>query len=685
MKLDTVNKKVSRGTTLETENFVIGDEAFILDIISSKMYSNPIRAICQEIMSNARDAHRELGNTDRAIQVAIPTNFDENYRVRDFGIGMTEDRVKTIYTKYGISTKRENNEQTGGFGIGSKTPMAYGDSFNVTSITPEIHFNGHENCNVKRTYIVHKNEKGIPVLAKISEVVTDEERGTEIVIPVAKADRSKFKEYSIATGKYWEVRPDFVGEEIVYEEDEKLYEGNDWYISGMSDYYNKNSSAIIDGIEYEIDVNNIETDNDKVSSVFDNVCIKMFFNTGELSMSATRETLDYSKKTCETICKIAEEIYDTLKNGLEDKIKQADNFYEANKLFHSDLSTWMVENKDIEWNGHKLLNRNVSLYSNYSFGEEGVLLYSCSENNWGGGDKPSRSKQTSVNFVNDFEIVYDTTTSKYPSYGRIKSYMEKEDIKNIYVIKYSEDDADAVKFLEDKLNWSELKKSLNKLDDYEPYKFTSSYGGGSRGSSQAIKAFKASGSIFKHADVDLKLDRGVYVEFSRNQVKINKSWQGAATLTQYVGALGLKNVYCIPTRFIKQLGKNWVLLDDIIKLKLEKAKVKYNNEYYDKVETKIDGCFYKHLDKIKEKANSKEFNILVDKVAEHEKLARKIRLLPYNIQSQIKSKGILENADKNVIEKYPMLAHIDINDWNKKEVKRAIDDIADYVKMVDNS
>lgn len=47
----------------QTVEFRIGDPGKIIDILRSKIYSNPIQTLVQEYLCNARDANREVKGT----------------------------------------------------------------------------------------------------------------------------------------------------------------------------------------------------------------------------------------------------------------------------------------------------------------------------------------------------------------------------------------------------------------------------------------------------------------------------------------------------------------------------------------------------------------------------------------------------------------------------------------------
>ena len=111
MKLSENEVTVERvGQTVESMFGISeNDSAHILNILRSKLYSNKILAVIREYCSNAYDAHIEVGKNDVPIKVVLPSEYDSNFRVRDYGPGLSEDDIRNIYVMYGASTKRQSN------------------------------------------------------------------------------------------------------------------------------------------------------------------------------------------------------------------------------------------------------------------------------------------------------------------------------------------------------------------------------------------------------------------------------------------------------------------------------------------------------------------------------------------------------------------------------------------------
>lgn len=106
---------------IATENIEASIDAasmpFLFEMLSGSLYSNAIGSICREITSNCFDSHIEAGIDD---PVTIKRGYDEEgtyISFIDVGIGLSPDRIKSIYMNYFSSTKRLTNDLIGGFGL----------------------------------------------------------------------------------------------------------------------------------------------------------------------------------------------------------------------------------------------------------------------------------------------------------------------------------------------------------------------------------------------------------------------------------------------------------------------------------------------------------------------------------------------------------------------------------------
>lgn len=289
----------------DTMDFGIGDASVIIEILRNRLYSNPIQTPVQEYISNGRDASREA-KTNKPITVTMPTNIVPVFKVRDYGVGISPDRIADIFVLYGKSTKRDSNEQTGGFGIGAKSAWAYTDSFTVVSF-----YNG-----VEYKYLAHTGSNKNGQLVKISEEKTNEPNGTEIQIGVKEKDINEFNRAVYRTTLFWDQKPELKGITKVeipknYDSKKIVLKEKNWTVYKISDVANflSNSSVVqrivfsIDGIPYELP--NSLLDNSKVKSLlelvnYDNLIVIDIAN-GDLQVSANRENIDSSNKNLDLI------------------------------------------------------------------------------------------------------------------------------------------------------------------------------------------------------------------------------------------------------------------------------------------------------------------------------------------------------------------------------------------------
>jgi hypothetical protein len=200
MKLTQNNNTLETNSTGESKSFGIGNASVVIEILRNKLYENKIQTLVQEYICNARDAMREVGKGND-FQITMPTRLQPTFKVRDFGPGISPDRMENVFRLYGASTKRDNNHQTGGFGIGAKSAWSYTDSFTVVTI-----FNG-----TRRTYVCHTGRNNEGSLDLTSEAHTDEANGTEIQVAVKQNDIGEFQTSVYRAIYFWESRPEVKG------------------------------------------------------------------------------------------------------------------------------------------------------------------------------------------------------------------------------------------------------------------------------------------------------------------------------------------------------------------------------------------------------------------------------------------------------------------------------------------
>jgi len=270
MKLTTDNKTEDFGH--KKFKFRI-DESHAMKAIWAliNLYEHKVRTPVQEVISNARDAHREVGKPDHTFDIKVT---DTEFIVRDYGSGINPEKAENIFCSIGESTKTGDNNQTGGFGIGAKSPLAYTKQFEMYSYVKGTQYH----------YVIAKNGEMLD-MNLVSTSSTKLKDGTKVIIPIIKStdlwgrkqsDKQKFIDSVVRCCYFWENRPNF-NHDIEPIEVFRL-KGNTNY-----GFYNakhiKGDLAVIDGIPYNL------------SRGYSNENKVIFYKTGDLRIHETRERL----------------------------------------------------------------------------------------------------------------------------------------------------------------------------------------------------------------------------------------------------------------------------------------------------------------------------------------------------------------------------------------------------------
>lgn len=192
----------SEGQAVRTGQYTIQASSKMFKMLSDGVYKDKLLAPIRELLANAMDELRMQGKKGRPPEVTLPTMLSPELRVKDFGRGMDEDTVMELYTTYGYSTKDTLNttasgEIIGGFGIGSKSPFAYTDTFTIES----------RHGGTISTYAAHLDNIGMPTIVKVHEAPSDEPSGMTIKMPVMKNDCEKAARKLEYVCEFYEVQP----------------------------------------------------------------------------------------------------------------------------------------------------------------------------------------------------------------------------------------------------------------------------------------------------------------------------------------------------------------------------------------------------------------------------------------------------------------------------------------------
>jgi|2_EtaG_2_1085320.scaffolds.fasta_scaffold01046_12 hypothetical protein len=618
MKLKTHQTVIETGnseTVKKIGNYSIDDASkpIIFDILRNRMYASAIRAIMQEVSCNARDANREAGRADLPIEIKLPNRLDNTFYIRDFGIGITPERMENVFLKYGGSTKREDNHQTGGFGLGAKTPFAYSDTFSIVTITDKADETGNEDDRgtlIKRQYIalIDESKTGEINLMDEGKPSADEKQGTTIVLNCKPGDETSFRTWLVNTCKYWPIKPIVRGvDQFEWKEYKTLFDGKGWYIlerekSGWN-YDNEfcKPVALVDGIPYEIKTEYVFGGDDMDGNMTDlfSFPIRLVFEIGEIELNTSREDIQYTQATVNRIEMRLQGVMDELQTLMKKKIAKCKNLWDANIQWHKLSGMQNSILSECEWKGITVKRKNVNVCRTYN----GITMKRFERQT----GSPKMRTAHGWDYMNeDSMLVVDDTGCKQPSKLRITTLLkDNPKVNMIYAITVTDWDNGADKkdknYMSAEKNWKQMKKDLHlskmgmvKLSEVEKAKTPKQPKIKGASVPVTIKKYTNHGHSYGYGSMwsdtnqgDIKLsDKGrVYVVLYNRTAyyptkfdlkdKSGKEWWNNNIGTAK-GQLGV-DVYGVPMRYVKKLGNGWIPLED--KLSTEIAKLSRDKSF----------------------------------------------------------------------------------------------------------
>lgn len=344
MKVISETRDVETSGGMDSNVFAIKTSPQAFQLLSSGLYTNKVKAVLRELGCNAVDAHTAAGCPEKPIEVKLPNALDKQFYVKDYGTGLSHEQVMRLYTTYFDSTKQQSDNFIGGFGVGSKSPFAYTDTFTV-----ESRYNGE-----KRLYTAFVNESGIPTIMQMSEEKTDEPNGLTIGFPVKPEDISNFAREAFDTYKWFSVHPIIKGNaDIRFKDLEKVRLGNLWYRTDAG--YNSSPTVRMGSVAYPMadlhthitQIINDDTPEDEKAAIH---AARYLFNRnsgwvidlpiGSSLVAASREALQFDKKSVVSLKNAVTKVINEAVEALHDKVKSAKNIRE----YHSKVSEFRTSN-----------------------------------------------------------------------------------------------------------------------------------------------------------------------------------------------------------------------------------------------------------------------------------------------------------------------------------------------------
>ena len=578
--------------------------SFLHEVLRNSVYKQKIRSPIREGMLNAWDSHKRAGCEDKAFEITVPTSLVPVFKIRDFGNGLSKDDVFHYFGNFGASQSRLSNDFHGMFGLGNKSFFAYTNSYTVIS-----YFDGQ-----KMTFCSFINQENEDVFNLVSTEKSIEASGMEISFSVDSWDTGTFAREIIDLSRYFPVKPILIGATLPAYPTPFL-KGTGWACFNGTE----RASAIMGKVGYSIDYGNFEGLTDKESCLLRSP-LELYFNIGELKVTASREDMQYvdsvKLKIKERLAIVIKEIQDqtdaqfkACKTLIDAKILYS-KIYGSNGSYGNRLSD--VISGDIEWNGQKINDATIQLgilvggvqihrYTKYTTRRSRVTHVQ------GMADTVYRCEDNSKTFVND--NVKENTFK-----GRAETlFAQDSNLRAIQVISFSVPTQVAFEAYTG-MSLAAIEKYSTVAPMASNGKSRTNYGG--RGTNvEARKKHTKRAFLFNKEGnpnnyrvtqsdywtvTDLEVDgEGVYVVVDHFvPVGYTKNRDFIHNYTRNIQKAGivLPSVYGVKAELVSKLGAKWMTLDTYVKGEIVK-KIASNGyvdshtvckEYgrYDSLETK---------------------------------------------------------------------------------------------------
>lgn len=324
---------VQRQSSAPVEKRRMGvDEAslnILMDMLTN-LYKDPNKSVVQEYISNAIDSHVEAGQTD-PVRVTLPTYYSKVFEVADTGVGMSKAEMDEIYSVYGRSTKRDNFDVIGGYGLGSKSALAITSSFTVTSVKD----------GWKTVMVMTRGEDGGGEIEFPVHVPTDEPNGVKVSIPVTEPNLYAKNVEAFSLGlRSGAITVDGKTPKSYYDDSSRI-EGTSTYLVNMSrEYYRyyENIYVNIGGVVYEVAMGQIGKPRPVATTITD-------IAIGAIDLTPSRDSIRYTERTKGFLRELADLVNGKLKEHIESEFLSITGVQESLEFARKYMSV-LRESKD---------------------------------------------------------------------------------------------------------------------------------------------------------------------------------------------------------------------------------------------------------------------------------------------------------------------------------------------------
>ena len=323
----------------------------------SNLYQDPVMAVLREIGANCVDAAKEAGTEKLGWQLHLPSRMDGNVRFVDNGVGISHDQMIRIYSVIGASSKREDNNLIGGFGVGKWSLCALVNNFQAVSI-----YNG-----TRSTYFICLQSNGLPDIKVIKQEQTNERNGFEVKFMCPEKYIAQFNEKAAKAYRFFSTKPSvFTGgvkKELVYGTRKAIFSSKD---TGVEIFENHGEGVVeMGGVGYRLPVESILENKkfQKFSSLLSSHIV-IHAPIGEYSITPSREAIQLDDLTMTRLYTKLEKFVDTFVPTLQAQLDSfTGNTFDAKKKLQEVRSNFkfLPEKILLNWHGKPLTASQIDV------------------------------------------------------------------------------------------------------------------------------------------------------------------------------------------------------------------------------------------------------------------------------------------------------------------------------------
>ena len=393
-------------------------------------YSDPIAAVLREYSVNAYDAHVEAGIPDKQVHITLPGRFDPTLKIRDFGRGLSEDQIESLFCSYGASSKRNSNDYTGCLGIGCKSAFAITDSFSVTT------YHGGR----ARTYSCYLDESEVGKAALLSDVAS-KETGVLISIPIKKDQMSEVESTAVKVFRFFKVQPHLENPstktKIELSRPNYDYDGGDIKIAKEGN----DSMVVMGNIGYPLEADQLPSD--KLREIVQYHTVHLHMPIGAVDIAPSREDLKYNPRTKAALVAALSKGFKSLGEKAVMDIAGSTNLLNALGVYNAVFNAYHIGpylrklSLSPKYKGKELKSSSLSVsLTDEENSKHRVSVRKLTKLRYNRRSRNYELTNTdSIDVRNGIVVYHDTKSSVHDLFGRVRTLLETPDFELAYIVK----------------------------------------------------------------------------------------------------------------------------------------------------------------------------------------------------------------------------------------------------------